>query len=344
MPHTVSAIAGGNATLVNGIYGTSFTAPVASFPFYREKVQQIVPSPAAFGPGAGIVVTVPNAAIFTVGEFVEIQDLAVATYQDLTSITAINIGLNQITLKSVANTYTQARIYKVNLRYDMLVVVDPNVLCLETTVLSLYANPRDYALVIAVWNALTAAEFTQMVAVFNTIYPGISPLAAGTRVQQIAELYGKLLALTGSKPVVTGPGTFNPDQNPQDGGAHVSYASGSFEDQFEDVTGTATFDEYSFEAPFDLILTGASIITVASTGPDAYVTIQKNGVDVVGPGPVPPNRNLPAVTGVQKSVPIANVPVAKGDKLTVRLNLVLANTIKRAAVVLAYASLLKNLS
>ena len=120
----------------------------------------------------------------------------------------------------------------------------------------------------------------------------------------------------------------------------MSFACGSFEDQFEDFAGQNTLEEITFEVPFDLFLIRASISTIASTAADAYARVIKDKglgseVIIVDAGPVPPSRNLPAVTGQTTGVDVV-VFLQKGDLITVELNLVLTNTIKRAKYVLGY--------
>lgn len=121
----------------------------------------------------------------------------------------------------------------------------------------------------------------------------------------------------------------------------MSFACGSFEDQFEDFNGQSTFEEIKFEVPFDCFLTRASLSTVASTAADAYARVIKDKglgseLIIVDAGPAPPSRNLPAVTGVTTGLDVL-VFLQKGDLITVELNLVLTNTIKRAKYVLGYA-------
>ncbi len=346
MPHVLIEIDGsGDLRLASEPCGTVFTVTPLSLPFLRLKVSAITPTtPIASGPS--VVVTVPDASIFSVGEFVEVEQGA---DKDFTSIEAVVTGGPEtITLKALANSYTVGvQIYQLEMFYDRLLVVDPNVGCKEVTTLSLYGSWRDQMVFRAVWAAITQAEFDFMVTDL-----GVTPLDPGTRDEQIDQLICDRLAELniGSKGLfcneigISGPGIFSPDVDLEDGGPFVSHSCATFESQFEDVTGTATFDEYIFEIPFDTFLTRASVHTNASSAADAYITITKNDVvPIVAAGPVPPDRNLPAVTGVVKGVDLAAVPVLKGDKITVRLNLVLANTVKRAKVVLAHAPRLKNL-
>jgi len=119
------------------------------------------------------------------------------------------------------------------------------------------------------------------------------------------------------------------------------FAQDSFEDQFEEAVGQMTFFDMSWEVPFNLLLTRASVFTNSSIISDAYLEIFKNGDTgnvIVAPGPVPPNRNLPAVGGLLKGLDLANIPCVQGDKITVRLHLPTGpNTLKRVKWVLAYA-------
>lgn len=345
MPHTLIEIDGsGDLRLASEVCATVFTVTPLSLPFLHIKASAITPTaPIASGPS--IVVVVPDSSIFSVGEFVEVEQGA---NKDFTSIEAIDAGgPDEITLKNLANSYTTGvQIYQLEMFYDRLLVVDPNPACKEVTTLSLYGTWRDQMVFRSVWKAITQAEFDFMVVDFGfTLDPG-------TREEQIDQLICDRLAELniGSKDLfcdeigISGPGDFSPGVNLEDGGPFVSHSCATFESQFEDVTGTATFDEYIFEIPFDTFLTRASIHTNASTAADAYVTITKNDVvPIVAAGPVPPDRNLPAVTGVVKGLDLPSVPVLKGDKITVRLNFVSANTVKRAKVVLAHAPRLKNL-
>ena len=120
-----------------------------------------------------------------------------------------------------------------------------------------------------------------------------------------------------------------------------AYSRGTFEDQIEEFSGQNTFEEYTFEVPFDCVLIRASVGTKSATAvaQDAYVTIKKNLVtDVVAAGPVG-NRTLKVKTNFLNGVDLANIPCMKGDKLTVRLNIETLNTVSRAKVVIAHASL-----
>lgn len=128
---------------------------------------------------------------------------------------------------------------------------------------------------------------------------------------------------------------------------HGPYACDSFEDQFEDVSGLNKVEIFTFEVPFDLVLTRASVGTVTASAPaeDAYVVISKRPgpVSIVAAGPLPPNRNLPVKTNFIKGLDLPNIPCLKGDLIDVCLFLVSNNTVHRVKVVLAYCALLKRL-
>jgi hypothetical protein len=350
----------GDFRLASEPCGTIFNVDPADLQFPRLRTEEITPTP-GFGPGAGVVVTVPDSTKFQVGEFVEVVDPTVPGKLELTSVTAIDAGgPNTITLRALVNTYNNVatRIYKLFVYYSYLIAVDPNPACTEVTTISLYGTWRDAQVIRAKWTDLSNDEFDFM---FTDITDDAAPVTP--RDEAIADLictrmprfplipaFADFWANLGiplnicDEQGVTGEGTYNPGTNIEDGGPFVSHSCATFEDQFEDFSGTATFDEYIFEIPFDTFLTRASIHTNASTAADAYVTITKNDVvPIVAAGPVPPNRNLPAVTGVVKGLDLPNIACLKGDKITVRLNLVLANTIKRAKIVLAHAPRLKNL-
>ena len=341
MPHTLADIVTGDLRLVSEVCGTLFTvapADLQTFPHARLSDDPVVGAmPAA---GNNVSVAVANSAIYADGEFVEVVVPLNPTLRDFTFVVSKPDPTHVILRKIVTNFgVSAASLYQLEMFYDMLAVIDPNPLCTEITTLSLYGSWRDQTVFRKVWAAMDQVAFDRMAFVLDVL-----PLGAGTREEQIAEIYDKLTARKASSKSAEGAGTFNPGNNILDGGAFVSFANGTFEDQFEDFAGTATFDAYSFEIPFDCFLTRASIVTMTSAVADAYVTILKNDVTaIVDAGPVPPNRNLPAVTGELKGLDLANVPVIQGDKITVKLNLVAANTIHRAKVVIAYAAKLKNL-
>jgi hypothetical protein len=119
--------------------------------------------------------------------------------------------------------------------------------------------------------------------------------------------------------------------------SHGPYALGSFEDQFEAVSGQNTFFRYKFEVPHDILLIRASVGTKIATAvaEDAYVLISKNGVPFVGPGPMG-NRTLKVKTNFLNGVDLPNIPALKGDVIDVCLFLETLNTIERAKVVIAY--------
>lgn len=329
MPHTLESIDGSDLVLVNEKYQTRFTVTAADLPFMRSLASEDTPL-GAFGPGSSVNVSVADASLYTVGEFVEIRE---GSDRDFTSITARNTGTDVITLKSLDNAYTTAaRVYQLDLVYDKVLVVDPDSSCKEVTAISLLGPVRDQMIVRKVWADLTASEFARLAAVL-----GVS--VSGTRAEQVSQVYDALVASSGVKARASGPGIFDQNIVQRDGGEFVSFSRGSFDDQFESASGTATFDEYSFEVPFDCFLQNATIYTNEASAADAYVTITKNDVTaIVAAGSAPPNRNLPAVTGESKSHELANVPAAKGDKLTVRLNIVGANVIERCKVSIGYAA------
>jgi hypothetical protein len=345
MPHQLVEIDGPNVRLASEPCASIFTTPLASIPFLFLKIRELQISIGG-GPGAAVPITVTNLGaqpVAQIGEFILLEEGGVSELTSVLSDTP-GVGVDAMVLKALVNAYTPAgRLYSLEVFYDRLKIVDPNPLCKEITTISLYGTWRDQMLFRALWAAMTQDEFDFMVtALGQTVNPG-------TRDEQIDELIcdGLFEAILHAKCDdfgINGPGNFSPDANLEDGGQFVSHSCASFEDQFEEFAGVATFDEYIFEIPFDTFLTRASIYTNASTAADAYVTITKNDVfPIVAAGPVPPNRNLPAVTGVLKGLDLANIPVVKGDKITVRLNLPSLNTVKRASVVIGHAPRLINL-
>lgn len=128
--------------------------------------------------------------------------------------------------------------------------------------------------------------------------------------------------------------------------AHGPYGQASFEDQFEDFSGQNTVEVFSFEVPYDLILTRASVgtVTASSFDEDAYIVITKQPgpVDIVVAGPAG-NRNLPVKTGFIKGLDLPDIPCFKGDQIDVSLFVVESNVIHRAKVVLGYCCLLKDI-
>jgi len=347
MPHVLVEIdGGGDLKLASEINGAIITVTPGTIPFIHEReVEFAVSAGGAAGSSVDIDITDPSAPSFVVGEFVQIKEGALEDFTSIEVIAPVGGG-SKLTLKTLANTYTTAaKVYKLKVFFDRLLIIDPTPGATEVTTLSLYGSLRDQMAFRASWNAMTQDEFDFMVATGfgETLDPG-------TRAEQINQLVCEKLMVSQVHDLyceeigLKGPGFFTPDINLEDGGPFVSHSCATFEDQFEDFSGTATFDEYIFEIPFDTFLTRASIFTNVSSALDGYVTITKNDVTpIVAAGPAPPNRNLPAVTGQLKGLDLANVPVVKGDKITVRLNLVSANVIQRAKVVLAHAPRLKNL-
>ena len=119
------------------------------------------------------------------------------------------------------------------------------------------------------------------------------------------------------------------------------YAQGFFSDQFESETGQNTSMEYSFEVPHNCLLRKAQVWTMAVLEADAYITVLLNDVEIVPAGAVPPDRNLTVDTEVGDSFDLDNIEANKGDKITVRLNLTLLNTVTRCKVLLAYAAIVQ---
>lgn len=113
------------------------------------------------------------------------------------------------------------------------------------------------------------------------------------------------------------------------------YSMSSFDDQFESLVAVQNIvEEFSWEAQHAMVLTRASVYTKSATSADAYITIVKNGLtDIVAAGP-PGNRTLKVQNNFLTGIDLANIPILKGDKITVRLNVVLLNTIARCKVVL----------
>jgi hypothetical protein len=326
----LESVSGTDLVLVNELYQTRFTVGSDELPFTHSLLSAVTVLSGPITAGANKVVSVPDAAIYTVGEFVEIREGA---SKDFTSVVARDTGIDTITLKLLGNSYTiLAKIYQLDIRYDVVLVVDPDVACKEVTGISLLASIRDQMVIRKIWTDMTDNEFARLAAVLGVT-------VSGTRPNRVSQVYNALVAASGAKPRASGPGVFDQNIFQPDGGEFVSFSHASFDDQFESASGTATFEEYSFEVPFDCFLQRASIHTNSSTALDAYVTITKNDVTtIVAAGSPPPNRNLPAVSGETKGVDLANIPTAKGDKLTVRLNIVGANTLSRVKVSVGYAA------
>lgn len=326
MPHTLEAVSGGNLRIVNEILGFRYTIAASSLEFVHSLAAAVTVTAGPFGSGSSVVVSVPNASDYTVGDWVEVRE---GVKRDYTSVESTNVGGGTITLKTLANAYTiAAKVYQLTLSYDKVVVPDFG----ETTAISLYGTVRDQMILRAVWAALTATELARMADVLGVV-------VSGSTEEKIGQIYDALVASKSLEPRAQGGGLLDPSLYKPDGGEFVSFSKASFDDQFESASGTATFDEYSFEVPFDCFLQRATIYTNLASALDAYVTITKNDViTIVGSGSPPPDRNLPAVTDTQAAVELANIPCQKGDKLTVRLNIVGANTITRCKVSIAYAA------
>lgn len=108
------------------------------------------------------------------------------------------------------------------------------------------------------------------------------------------------------------------------------FSQGTFDDQFDSVGGDNTMVEYSLTVPFDCVLRRASVCAFAASANDAYITIELNGEEII----VEADGLLADVNVLGKDI---EVPASQGDKLTVKLNLVSSNVVKRAKVVVAYA-------
>jgi hypothetical protein len=345
--HTCAEISGTNVEMVNDVYGTTFVAPVASLPFAYEKLRKFtapvfVPPP----PGGPINITYANAGAqpaAQVGELILIEEGAL---REIVAVTAVAFppGFDTLTVAGLVGAFTvAAKVFTLKVHYDKLLVVDPNPLCLEVTTLSLYGPWRDQMVFRLRYAQMTLGEFNFMLSTEGEPPVGaVDDAAIEAFVCDV--MFDGNHGLHCEDSGVSGQGAFSPGTRLDDGGPFVSHSCASFDDQFEEVSGVGIFDEYIFEIPFDTYLTRASVHTNASTAADAYVTITKNDVTpIVAAGPVPPNRNLPAVTGVILGVDLANVPVVKGDKITVRINLPTLNTIQRCTVVIAHAPRLINL-
>src|SRR5579872_3202146 len=109
------------------------------------------------------------------------------------------------------------------------------------------------------------------------------------------------------------------------------YAQGCFDDQFDSVGGDHTVIEYSLDVPFDCVLRRASVCAFAASSPDAYITVELNGVEIVSQG-----DNL--LVGVTIAAKDLSVPASQEDTLTIKLHLISSNVVKRAKVVIAYAA------
>jgi hypothetical protein len=345
--HTCAEISGLNVKMVNDVYDSIFVVPVTDLFFAYERVREFsnpvfVPAP----PGGPVNITVANPGpqpAAQVGEFILIEEGGLKEIVPVTAV-VVGVGTDMYTVPALTQAFTLlAKVYTLKVYYDKLVVVDPNPVVLEETTLSVYGNWRDQMVFRLRYAQMSLAEFNFMLSTEGE--PPVGAVTPGAIEDWICEvLFQQLMAIHCEDWGVEGEGAMNPGIRNDDGGAFVSHSCATFEDQFEDFSGSGTFDEYIFEVPFDTYLTRASIHTNASTAADAYVTIHKNDViPIVDAGPVPPNRNLPAVTGVIKGVDLPNIPVVKGDKITVRLNLPTLNTIQRANVVIAHAPRLVNL-
>ena len=340
MPHSLTEIAGGNLKLASEVSDTLLTTTPLDLASCFEHVRLQGPFnpalPIAPGSPSGFQIAFGGGYVTT--GWALIEEGPVKEMVCITGMVNIPPGNYIYTVSRIKFPYTPAaKLYGIGpVQWDKINVIDPNPACKELSTLSAQGPWRDQEVFRQVFLALTAAEWS---AVYQEVAGGPPP--PGTRDEQIWDLITNYFRAPGH---TVGPGSYNPGSVLEDGGPQVSFALASFEDQFEEVSGAATFDEFIWEVPFDLLLTRASIYTNASTAADGYVTITKNDVvAVVAAGPVPPNRNLPAVTGVLKGLDLPNVPCVKGDKLTVRLNLPTLNTVKRAKVVLGYASRLSNL-
>lgn len=345
--HTCAEITGLNVKMVNDVYDSIFTVPVTDLFFAFERLREFttltfVPAP----PGGPVDVTFTNTGAqpsAQPGEFVLIEEGGLREICAVTAVVPMVLS-DKLTLANVNNAFTiAAKLFTLKVHYDKIVVDDPNPAVLEVTTLSVYGNWRDQMLFRLRYAQMTLAQFNFMLSTEGE--PPVGVVGPGEIEDWICEiLFQQLMAIHCEDWGVEGEGAMSPGIRNDDGGAFVSHSCATFEDQFEDVSGAAIFDEYIFEIPFDTYLTRASIHTNASTAVDAYVTIHKNDViPIVDAGPVPPNRNLPAVTGVIKGIDLPNIPVVKGDKITVRLNLPTLNTIQRANVVIAHAPRLVNL-
>ena len=319
--HTCAEISGTSVKMVNDVCDTIFTAPVTNLFFAFERLREF--TPLAFTPAppfSPIDVMYSNPGIqpaATPGEFILIEEGAV---REIAAVTAVLTapGSDTLTLQGLANAFTAAaRLYAIKVYYDKLVVVDPNPGCTEVTTLSVFGNWRDQMVFRLRYAQMTLDQFNFMLSTRGQPpVLAVDPPAVEDWICRVLGIEGELHHCENWG--VEGEGAYNPGSRIDDGGPFVSHSCATFEDQFELFSGSGTFDEYIFEIPFDTFLTRASVYTNASTAGDAYVTIHKNDVTpVVDAGPVPPNRNLPAVTGVLKGLDLPNVPVVQGDKITV---------------------------
>jgi hypothetical protein len=116
-----------------------------------------------------------------------------------------------------------------------------------------------------------------------------------------------------------------------------AFGQASFDGHFKDTTGQNISVDLIFEIPFDCILKRASVFTNSAIAVDAYVTMFRGtGVaiqdQIVNPG------QLAAFTNQLNGIDLANLPMFKGDKITVRLNVLSLNTLQKVKWVLGCAS------
>ncbi len=281
--------------------------------------------------GSSVAIPVDDITGFTIGDIVLLQRQAALDEIDAEMVTLedVNVGSSFFTVRTlVTDLLAGDKAYRLSVPYDKVVFLLPGLS--EVTEFSLYGSVNDQLLFRRIYEELPQLEFDRMVTLLGaTITPG-------TRDDEIQQLIDELFTGKLLTNPVSGQGTFNPENPTFDASLIKDLSCGSFEDQFENFSGTSTFDEFIFEVPFTLSLIRVSCTTKTTTASDAYITVVKNGVvTIVGAGPAAPDRHLPAIGGQSKGLDIiANC--LKGDIIRVRLNLDNANVVDRAKVVLGY--------
>ena len=117
----------------------------------------------------------------------------------------------------------------------------------------------------------------------------------------------------------------------------AAFGQASFDGHFKDTTGQNITVDLVFEIPFDCMLTHASVFTNSAIAVDAYVTMFR-GAGVAGPDQIVNAGVLPVFTNQLNGVDLANLAMFKGDKITIRLNILSLNTVQKVKWVLAHAS------
>ena len=296
---------------------------------FAHRRLSAVKATAPASPGSTVAISVDSSSGFTAGDFAIIQRQSAPNEIDAEMVSLEVAGGGVLTVRTLVNAVAIGdEVFRLSVPYDKVVFLLSGLS--EITEFSLYGSVNDQLLFRRIYEDLPTLEFDRMVALLGvTITPG-------TREDEIQQLIDELFTGKLLTNPVSGQGTFNPENPTFDASAIKDLSCGSFEDQFESVSGTSTFDEFIFEVPFDFSLIRVSCTTKTTTASDAYVTVVKNGVTtIIGAGPAAPDRHLPAIGGQSNGLDIiANC--LKGDIIRVRLNLDSTNVVDRAKVVLGY--------